>query len=1705
MENPDESRMQQTWAAVLKIPTDSIGRDDSFLRLGGDSISAIQLVSVAREAGFSLSVQDVFSDPRLSAITAKGMLKTPSQDEVYDAVPFGLVPAAEIESLKAAIARECGLDQSQIEDIYPSTSLQEGLMALAVKQRGSYIAKLAYRLSDAVDINRFQRAWEHTVNICSNLRTRIVLHNGQTFQAVIRESPAWEEMHGSGSLSAALDAAKRTEMAYGSRLCRYALVSDESSGQSYFLAILHHAVFDGWSMGLILETLRNAYSGGSLPVLEPYSRFINYTACLDQGQAADYWTTQLIGAQRAAFPQADSVRRTDTTAKPSTRVLETNITLPPLKDTSITKATVLRAAWALVLGRYCDTDDVTFGTAVSGRQAPVPGVARMPGLVVATVPARIQINRNKAVADFLRDVQTQASEMVAYEQYGLQNISKLSADAKDACDFASLLVVQPAKIVADITGGAELLHAETASEAQTAEQLLGYFNYPLILEAIPYDDRIELMLVYDSGVVSGSRLEAMTKHLGHVIQQLLVQPEAALSSSVSVAGSWDLDQAVRWNSSVNVDLVDSCIHDLISSRVSQQSAHEAVYAHDGTLTYRQLEELSDLLASNLTRLGAGPETLVPMCFEKSKWAIVAMLGILKAGAAFVPLDPSHPVARRRELISETKAHLIVTSAANAASCDGLVDVIVELSAASIASMSKSSSEYAQRHRVSVAPANAAYAIFTSGSTGKPKTIVVSHSALCTSISVEAPAFDIGPDSRVLQFSNFVFDVSLAEIFTTLGFGGTICIPSEEQRLQDIAGFINLGNVSNAYLTPSFAETFAPDATPTLKTLVLGGEAPTRNSLEKWFGRVRLINGYGPAEAVIYCASFTYSSPADLPSTIGRGLNGRCWVVDPLNHQVLAPIGCIGELLVVQGHALARGYAGDEELTALSFTDPLAWLPSSHVKDGDRFYKTGDLVRYNTDDGTLEYLGRKDTQVKLRGQRVELGAIEHEIKSAQTTKQVEHVAVDKIRYGSQELLAAFVKFSNSESDREGEATEILLPMTADLRTSFGAIIEHLKGQLPSYMVPYILVPLRDVPFQTSMKLHRSRLRELAASLTHEQLRDYSLVETGEIEEPVTEMEFNIRAVWAQVLGLPASHIGRNDSFLQIGGDSIGAIQLVTVAQEQGINLTVQDIFNNPRLAAVALAAANGHVTKSFATQPFSLLRHDKVDDILTTVTSECGINRPSIKDAYPCTALQEGLMALSVKEPGSYIARHVYRLSDVDDEQRFKAAWERTLAFCDNLRTRIVLHDGSSIQAVLQEQAAWEPTEDFHSLVAFLDAAKTMEMQYCSRLCRYAFISEPTGARYFVLLVHHAVFDGWGMGLVMETLCRFYGGDDAPAVELTPYAHFVNFASSIDFEAAEGYWKGQLAGAQRAAFPLAHNRSTKQASTQKASVTRVLKTKIDMDSRTGDASITKATFLRAAWGLLLARYCDTDDVTFGMTVSGRQAPLPGVEKVTGPAVATIPVRLKLDRTQTIADFLRDVQIQASQMVSYEQYGLQRISKLGPDAKEACDFAALMIIQPARVIGTFEASLGAGGLTAVDPEEYGSEVALDGSFNYPLVLQAIVHNQHVELVMTYNDTAISKDRLLALTHHLEHIVQQLLVHGDAPLNTLSTAGPWDLDQASKWNSIEPAVVDARVQDIIAQRTTETPSAEAVFSWDGTLTYSELDSLSSKLAASLAGIVL
>lgn len=561
-------------------------------------------------------------------------------------------------------------------------------------------------------------------------------------------------------------------------------------------------------------------------------------------------------------------------------------------------------------------------------------------------------------------------------------------------------------------------------------------------------------------VVSASNVANV---LAKAMNEILAKPHQP-ADKADLLTQRDLDHIQRWNMSLPPK-IDACVHDLVFQNAQSSPQSPALCSWDGNITYRQLDALTSRLSRHLISTGIRHDTLVPVCFRKSMYAVIAMVAVLRTGGAFVPLDPSHPKDRLKAIIEKVKANIVIASPETAHLFQGTVATVIQVTS----SMVESLDQTLEYHVPKVRPDHAAFVLFTSGSTGKPKGILQEHSSVCTSYLAHGRALNITASSRVFQYAAFTFDVSMIDIFTTLIYGGCVCIPSEEDRMSSFTSVMNRMNVNWVLFTPSVASLITADDVPALQTLVLGGEAVTQENISRWIGKVRLFNCFGSAESscCIREISPKDSRPANVGRQFGAGLN---WVVDPENHNRILPIGAVGELLA-EGPTLARCYLDDLAKTRDAFIKCPTWPQVAVTNKPRRLYKTGDLVRQNSD-GTLDFIGRKDFQLKVRGQRVELGEVEYHLSAFPGIALSMAVMPQSGPYSK--VLLGVVQLRQQCGKRDMHPTKLDLVSNENvLAAKFDKekLSQFLKSKLPSYMVPAHLLIVSRLPLSVSGKIDR----------------------------------------------------------------------------------------------------------------------------------------------------------------------------------------------------------------------------------------------------------------------------------------------------------------------------------------------------------------------------------------------------------------------------------------------------------------------------------------------------------------------------------------------------------------------------------------------------------------------------------------------------------
>ncbi|PYI25693.1 acetyl-CoA synthetase-like protein [Aspergillus indologenus CBS 114.80] len=1120
-----------------------------------------------------------------------------------------------------------------------------------------------------------------------------------------------------------------------------------------------------------------------------------------------------------------------------------------------------------------------------------------------------------------------------------------------------------------------------------------------------------------------------------------------------------------------------CIHALFHKQAATHPEREAVSAWNGQFTFATLDRLSSCLASHILNLGVAIEEFVPVCSEKSRWYPVALLGVLKAGAAFVPLDPSHPTQRLEETYRAVAARVVIATKATVEKVE-FADTIVVIDDDDDAAVPGGGST-TLHPEPEVPCTSTAYAVFTSGTSGKPKGVVIEHRSLSTSVLANSAALNIHEKTRVFQFASHAFDASLLDIFAPLVMGGCVCIPSEAERKNNLAEACRRLNCTWSFLTPSLTRVLEPEDLGTLQTLVIGGEALREGDIEKWMPRMQCISGYGPTECTIGCMATTLQPGVRPdPSDLGRGVGVNCWVVDPDNHDRLSPPGEVGELLL-EGPMVARGYFNDPVRTGDVFISPPAWHKMLRPR-GDRMYKTGDLVVFDAANSAIRYVARKDTQIKLHGQRLDTGEVEHHIRSM--LPSAVDVVVDMIHLAdetSASILVAFLVLKSNSTAEHVTKAEWLEEPTDDLSNDVEVLKAKLSDLVPEYMIPSAFLPLVSMPLTNNGKGDRKLLRILAATLTRHDLRRYSGNYAVENSRPSRPIERKLQILWSKVLEIPVDEIGLQDGFFALGGTSVAAMKLAGLARKEGLELDIADLYGHPALENMAIRVRT--VSRGSASQPFSLVpASEDYKQIVTVAIKQCGLNHElEIEDVYPCTPLQEGLISLAAKRPGSYIGVFRYEMPAKVNTNRFQSAWDALVDAHPILRTRFIqTSNGKIYQAVIRRPVALDVSSLDGEGLRSAKGSLACELGQSWIRAHLHNTESALQLPVFTLTVHHALSDGWGLPILLRDLEAAYNGH---TLEERPFSPLIEYIGRTTTE-REAYWKGRFTDVQSASFPSLPSPAYIPKSTEMHPIC------IPVDHRVA-SDYTLADKLKLAWGIILSLYTETADVVFGLTVSGRGAPVLGVEDMTGPAIATIPLRLNLDPEMTVKNSLQQLREFCIAAMPYEHIGLQNLRRLSQGSSKACDFQSHVVIQPEET----------GSDWMFSRKQDRSETGAFSSYAITLICQQ--RPGSIEIEATFDPHIIPNVQMDRVLRQLRHIMQVLSAGSEeARLCELDTICPEDWSRLKQWNTALPETVDICAHEWIRKRSLAQPKAPAVCAWDGSFTYGEMEQISSEMAAYL-----
>ncbi|KBR57478.1 UNVERIFIED_CONTAM: non-ribosomal peptide synthetase [Mycobacterium avium subsp. hominissuis] len=1021
--------------------------------------------------------------------------------------------------------------QHQIADVLPLSPVQQGLLfhtGFAQELEDLYAVQLGITVSGTLDPHRLRDAVQNAVNRHPNLVARFFDEFGEPVQIIPAEPEmAWRylELDG-GDIDGQLEQLSADERAAvcdlaGQPAFRAALIRIADDRHRLLLTI-HHIVIDGWSLPVLLQEVFAGYYGQRLPAPPSYRSYLMWLSAQDRAAAQDAWREALAGFETPTLvaPPGKIGRRAVATYTVSA---DTTKALGELARSSrTTVSTVLQGAWAQLLTWLTGQHDVAFGTAVSGRPTELPGADAMVGLLINTVPVRADIAAATTVVDLLEQLQRAHADTLEHEHLALNEIHRVTGHDQL---FDTLFLYENYPIDASALLD---VHELAVTEFSSRE----FNHYPLSVVATPGHE-LSLRVEYDTEVFDEAGIETLIERLRQVLAAMTTDPGQRLSA-IDLLDAAEHERLDAWGNRAVLTrrpAAQASIPALFAAQVARAADAVAITCGERSFTYREVEESANRLAHLLSGQGAGPGQRVAVVIPRSAEAVVAIFAVLKTGAAYVPIDPGVPAARLQFVLADSAPVAAVTTAEVRDRLDGFTGQIIDFDDPAVA-------EQPATGLPVPAADNIAYIIYTSGTTGTPKGVAIPHRNV--TLLLETLDAQLGLGQVWTQCHSLAFDFSVWEVFGSLLYGGRLVVVPDAvvRSAEDLHALLVREQVSVLSQTPSAfyalqsADALAPELGQQLKlqTVVFGGEALEPHRLATWLhhhpGLPRMINMYGITETTVH-ASFREIVDADVDSSdspIGVPLaNLAFFVLDGWLRPV--PVGVVGELYVAGG-GLATGYVGRPGLSATRF------VACPFGGPGARMYRTGDLVRWGAD-GQLQYMGRADAQVKIRGYRIELGEIQAALAGLDG---VEHAAVI------------------AREDRPGDKRLVgYITGTADP----AEVRAQLGERLPGYMVPSAVVVLDALPLTVNGKLDT---RALPAP-------EYSDVDR--YRAPVTAIEEILADIYAQVLGV--ERVGVDDSFFDLGGDSILSMQVVARARAAGVICRPRDVFTEQTVARLARVA------------------------------------------------------------------------------------------------------------------------------------------------------------------------------------------------------------------------------------------------------------------------------------------------------------------------------------------------------------------------------------------------------------------------------------------------------------------------------------------------------------------------------------------------------
>ncbi|MBT2375232.1 non-ribosomal peptide synthetase [Pseudomonas fluorescens] len=1663
-----EILLAQIWEQVLKV--ERVGRHDHFFELGGHSLLAVSLIERMRQVGLSADVRVLFSQPSLAALAAA----IGSGREVV--VPANGIPL-NCQHITPSMLSLVRLDQAGIErivasvpggaanvqDIYPLAPLQEGILYhhLTAEQGDPYLLQSRMAFDSVERLQSFMGALQKVVARHDILRTGVVWEGlDNPVQVVWRqaelvvqhvpldpaEGDVLEQLH------ERFDARHyRLDITQGP-LLRMVYAEDASNQRVAAILLFHHLALDHTAMEVVGQEMR-AFLFNPSHDLPPAAPFRNYVAQARLGVSVEeheqFFREMLGDVDEPTLPfgiqdvQGDG--RDIEEAEQAVDAALARRVRELARQLGVSAASLMHLAWAQVLGLVSSRQDVVFGTVLMGRMQAGEGADRALGMFINTLPLRVNIAAG--AVDGVKATHARLTALLGHEHASLALAQRCSGVAASVPLFSALLNYRhsaPGEMARDGEGiweGVQLLGGEERS------------NYPLTLSVDDLGEGFSLAVLALESIGAQRICDHMHSALEQLVLALEQTPQRALNQ-LPVMPTTERDTLLRtFNATARDYPRGQTVHGAFESQAARLPDAIAVLQDGERLTYQALNQRANQLAHYLLEKGVQPDDRIAICCRRGPQMLVGLLATLKAGAGYVPIDPAYPAERIAYLLQDSAPVAVLAEA----STQG---VLGDVATVDLHGADWQRYEMTNPEVKGLTPAHLAYVIYTSGSTGQPKGVMVEHCTVENLVHWHCEAFDLHAQAHTSSVAGFGFDAMAWEVWPALCAGATLHLPPADvgnENIDELLAWWLAQPLDVSFLPTPVAEyAFSQDLEhPTLRSLLIGGDRLRQFTHER---RFEVINNYGPTEATVVATSGRVY--AGQPLHIGQPMaNATVYLLDEQHRPV--PVGVTGELYV-GGSGVARGYLNRPEMTAERFLqDPF---------NPGRMYRTGDLARWMPD-GNIEYLGRNDDQVKVRGMRIELGEIDTRLAALEGVNE----AVVLVRDGR--LVAWFTA-----------------PSTLDIET----LQAELHSQLPDYMVPVAYVQLDALPLTANGKLDRKALPA----------PDQAAMLSREYEAPQGEVETTLARIWAEVLQV--EQVGRHDHFFELGGHSLLAVSLIERMRQAGLSADVRVLFSQPTLAALAAAVGSGREVvvpangipadcQRIIPAMLSLVELDQsaIDRIVDSVPGGAA----NVQDIYPLAPLQEGILYhyITAEQGDPYLLQTHLAFDNIERLNTFARALQQVIDRHDILRTGVVWEGlAQPVQVVwrkaeLRVQALQLEGDVLAALHERFDPRRYRLEIAQAPLIRLMYAEDPTNQRVVVvLLYHHIVLDHTAFDVVLREMQGHLLGDTAPLAAPMPYRNYVAQARlGVSEQEHEQFFREMLGDISEPTLPFGlqdvqgdgrhieehtHHLDTALSGRLKAQA-RLL-------------GVSAASLFHLAWAQVLAVTCGKQNVVFGTVLVGRLQGGEGADRALGVFINTLPLRLDIGEHGVRAS-VRATHARLTALLGHEHASLALAQRCSGVAAPLPLFSSMLNYRHRGSATRSQASQQAW--------EGMQTLTNDGRTNYPLSLNVD------DLGDGYDLTALTLPQVGAqrvcgyVQMALANLVQALEQAPHQALNRLPILGREERDQLLyAFNATQVDYdLEQTLHGMFESQVLRTPNALAVQADEQRLTYAELNTRANQLA--------